>query len=85
MTLVGATVPSVASLLESPIVTLAVGWLVSTSVNVAWPPASVVTSPEVGVTVIPEASLSRLLTVTLGGLMPLYAGSLLTAAAVVML
>ena len=33
-------------------VTSAVGWLVSTTVKVAVPPASVVIRPEVGVTVI---------------------------------
>ena len=47
----GATVPSVKSLDESPIVTFAVGWLVSTTVNVAVPPPSVV-APDSGVTVI---------------------------------
>ena len=36
------TVPSVASLDDRPIVTSAVGWLFSTTVNVAVPPASVV-------------------------------------------
>ena len=70
-TLAGPTVPSVRSLLETPTVTLAVGWLVSTTVKVAWPPASVVTRPEVGVTVMPAASSSVLVTETSGGLMPL--------------
>src|SRR2546427_505362 len=37
-TLAGATVPSVRSELVSPTVTLAVGWLVKTTVNVAVPP-----------------------------------------------
>ena len=62
VTLAGATVPSAVSVLESPIETLAVGWLVSTMLNVAVPPASVVVSPDVGLTVIPTASLSVLVT-----------------------
>src|SRR5262245_39236730 len=54
----GDTVPSAVLELDRPIVTSAVGWLVSTTVNVAVPPASVVTRPDVGLTVIPAASLS---------------------------
>jgi len=50
----GATVPSVVSEDERGMVTSAVGWELSTIVNDAVPPDSVVTSPEVGVTVIPE-------------------------------
>ena len=46
-----------------PIVTSAVGCASSTTVNVAVPPASVVTRPLVGVTVIPAVSLSVLVTV----------------------
>ena len=65
--LVGLTVPSVRSELESPTATLLVGWLVSTTVNAAVPPASVVTRPEVGVTVMPAASLSLLVTDTSAG------------------
>ena len=42
----GETVPSVVSLLLTPIVTLAVGWMLSLTVNVAVPPASVVLSAE---------------------------------------
>src|SRR2546426_120249 len=53
VTLAGATVPSVRSLDDNPIVTFVVGWLFRTTVNVAVPPASVVVSPEVGFTVIP--------------------------------
>src|SRR2546428_873087 len=49
----GATVPSVRSFDDNPIVTFAVGWLFRTAVNVALPPASVVVSPEVAFTVIP--------------------------------
>ena len=45
-------------------VTFAVGWLVSTTVNVAVPPASVVVRPVVGVTVMPAVSLSVLVTAT---------------------
>ena len=45
---------------DSAMVTSAVGCVFSTTVKVAVPPASVVTRPEVGVTVIPAASLSVL-------------------------
>ncbi len=38
----GETVPSLVSLDDRPIVTFALGWLFSTTVNVAVPPASVV-------------------------------------------
>src|SRR2546426_11958147 len=41
VTLDGATVPSVRSLDDNPIVTFAAGWLVKATVNVAVPPASV--------------------------------------------
>ncbi len=71
VTLAGATVPSVRSLLESPTVTFAVGWLVSTMVNVAVPPASVVVRPEVGFTVIPATSSSVLVAETSAGSIPL--------------
>ncbi len=59
VTLAGATVPSVRSLLVSPTVTFAVGWVSRTTVNVAVPPASVVTRPEVGATVIPGTFAAR--------------------------
>ena len=64
MRLAGLTVPSVVSLELRPMVTSAVGCDVSTTVNVAVPPASVVVRPEVGVTVMPAASLSVLVTET---------------------
>ena len=67
----GATVPSAVFELLNPIVTFAVGWLVSTTVNVAVPPASVVVRPLVGLTVIPAASLSVLVTDTSPGFRPL--------------
>ena len=67
----GAAPPSVASELDSPIVTSAVGWLASTTVNVAVPPASVVTSPAVGLTVIPAVSSSWLVADTSEGSRPL--------------
>ena len=50
----GPTVPSVVSLELRPIVTSAIGRDVSTTVNVAVPPASVVVRPLVGVTVMRE-------------------------------
>src|SRR5262245_21582696 len=55
---------------ERPMVTLAVGWLWSTIAKLALPPASVVTNPDVGLTVIPAVSSSRLVTVTSGGFSP---------------
>ena len=51
--LAGKTDPSVGSLDDSRIITLAVGCVLSFTVKVAVPPASVVTKPEVGLTVIP--------------------------------
>ena len=64
--LAGDTVPSVASLLLTPIVTSPVGWVSSTTVNVAVPPASVV-APLIGETVIPAVSLSMLVDRHIGG------------------
>src|SRR5437867_679030 len=60
----GATVPSVRSLDDNPIITFAEGWVFRTTVNVAVPPDSVVVSPEVGFTVIPATSLSVFVTDT---------------------
>ena len=71
VTLDGLTVPSATFELERPIETFAVGWDVSTMVNVAVPPASVVVSPLVGVTVNPAASLSVFVTDTSAGFRPL--------------
>jgi len=64
VTLPALTVPSVVSVELSPIVTSAVGWAFNTTVNVAVPPASVVTSPDVGTTVIPAVSSLVLVTET---------------------
>ena len=64
ITLAGLTVPSVTSFEIKPIVTSAVGCEVRTTVKVAVPPASLVVSPDVGVTVMPAVSLSRLVTDT---------------------
>ena len=61
--LAGPTVPSVVSPELRPTVTSAVGRDVSTTVNVAVPPASVV-GPEIGETVIPALSLSVFVTET---------------------
>jgi len=72
----------VASELVSVIVTLAVGTVVSRTVNWAVPQPSVVVRPAVGVTTKPAASLSRLTAATSGGFRPLYFGSLLASAAV---
>src|SRR5262245_2789 len=68
---VGDTVPSLGSELESPRLTLDDGWLVSTTVKVALPPASVVVSPDTGSTAIPRASSSRFVTATFAGSTPL--------------
>ena len=51
--------------------TSAVGCVVRTTVNVAVPPASVVVNPAVGVTVMPETSLSVLVTATSATVIPL--------------
>src|SRR5262249_62216840 len=51
------TVPSAVLLEDTGIVTSAVGWLVSTTLNEAWPPASVAV-PENAGTEMPAASLS---------------------------
>ena len=64
VTLAGATVPSLTSSLESAIVTSAVGWLPSTTVNVAVPPASVVIRPASGEMVMFAASSSEFVTAT---------------------
>ena len=66
----GLTVPSLASLELSAMLTSAVGSVVRTTVNVAVPPASVVVNPAVGVTVMPEASLSVLVTPTSATVIP---------------
>ena len=62
--LAGETVPSAALLLESAIVTSAVGCAFITTVKLALPPASVVVSPATGVTEIPATSSSVLLSET---------------------
>ena len=69
--LVLSIVPSAMLLLVNGMVTSAVGWLFKTTVNVAFPPASVVVKPVVGVTVMPLVSLSVLLTATSVALTPL--------------
>ena len=66
----GETVPSEVSELLTPIVTLAVGWELSFTVNVAVPPASVVL-PLMLLTVKPAVSSSVLVTVTSTGFRPL--------------
>ena len=66
----GETVPSLVSELLTPIVTLAVGWEFSFTVNVAVPPASVVL-PLILLTVKPSVSLSVLVTETSFGFKPL--------------
>src|SRR5262249_56129420 len=63
------TVPSDGSELASENVTLAAGWLVSFTLKVAIPPASVVVSPVTGVIAKPAASLSTLVSATVAGLM----------------
>ena len=65
--LAGTTVPSVGSLELRAIVTSAVGCVVSTTVKVAVPPRFGRRQPVVGVTVMPAASLSVLVTATSAG------------------
>ncbi len=67
---VGATVPSVTSLELSDIVTSLVGCVFSTTVKIAVCPASLVTRPLVGVTVIPTVSSSTFVTATSAALYP---------------
>ncbi len=69
--LAGETVPSPVSLLTIGSVTLAVGWLVNTTVKLAVPPASVVIRPLVGLTVMSALSSSTLVTSTSAGSRPL--------------
>src|SRR2546428_638028 len=67
----GATVPSVTSLEESPIVTSAVGCVTSTNVEIAAPPASVVVTAATGATVMHATSSSVLVTDTSAAFIPL--------------
>ncbi len=69
--LVGATEPSAPFPDETGTATSATGWLVSTTVNVAVPPASVVTRPATGDTVMPATSLSSFVTETSVAFWPL--------------
>ena len=64
-------VPSVVSLELSPMVTSAVGCELSTTANVAVPPASVVVRPAVGLTMMPTVLLSMLVTETSAASIPL--------------
>src|SRR5262245_49950089 len=67
----GDGVPSPGRDDERLMVTLAEGVDLRTTVNVAVPPDSDVTRPDVGETMISAASLSRLVTATSGGFTPL--------------
>src|SRR5215471_2553769 len=51
-----STLPSAGLLVVTGMTTSAVGWLPSTTVNVVWPPDSLVTSPDTGVTSTPTAA-----------------------------
>ena len=68
--LAGETVPSAVLLLDTGITTSAVGLLPSTIVNVVVPPASVVTRPASGATVMPTTSSSELVADTSTGSRP---------------
>jgi hypothetical protein len=72
--LAGATVPSPVFELARGIVTLAVGWLVSFTVNVADVRFSLV-CPEIADTVNPATSLSAMFTVAVDGLITVYVGA----------
>src|SRR5438477_379779 len=76
------TVPSAVLGEVSENVTLAVGLELRMIENVAVPPASVVARPIVGLTVMPGVSSSVLTAETSAGFKPLYFGSVLVAAAV---
>ena len=52
----GLTVPSAVLLLESPMLTFAVGFRLRTTVNVAMSPPSLVFKPLTGLTVMPAES-----------------------------
>src|SRR5205085_1499873 len=67
-------VPSATFELLTPMITSALGWVLRRTENVACPAASVVISPDVGVTVIPGVSLSALVTVRSAGFSALYFG-----------
>ena len=75
--------PSAVLLLDTGMTTSAVGWLLSRTVKLAVPPASVVTRPAVGLTVMPATSLSVLVTETSAASTPEYLGSVLAAGRVV--
>src|SRR5258706_6468197 len=59
-------VASVGSVVARLIWVGAVGWVLNATVNVAWPPVSVVTRPLVLLIVIPAVSLSLFVTLTFG-------------------
>src|ERR1044072_4741154 len=63
-------VASAGSLLATGIATLAVGWLLRRTVKLAVPPASVVTRPVVGVTVMAGSLLSVFAPDTSAGFVP---------------
>ena len=65
-----ATVPSERSLDENPTETSAEGWESRTTVKPSVPPASVVTRPEVGVTVMPAGMGPERLSTTLSKALP---------------
>ena len=65
------TAPSALLLLETGMTTSASGWLSRCTAKVAVPPASVVTRPAVGVTVMPATSSSVFFADTSAGLSPL--------------
>jgi hypothetical protein len=62
-----STPPSVASLEAIGITTSAVGWLSSTTLKLALPPASLVPRPATGVTEMPATSSSAFTTLTSAG------------------
>ncbi len=80
----GETAPSAGLLEVSAMVTLAVGFEFSLTVNVAEPPASVVIKPLIGETIMPASSSSIFTTDTSEAFVPLYLVSVLVAGAVTM-
>src|SRR6185503_4381677 len=79
------SVPSAVLLEATGITTSAVGSLLSTTLKLAVPPASVVARPETGMTSMPAASSSALLTATSAGSIAAYAASSLATGPVTML
>ena len=78
----GLTVPSVGVLLDRPMVTSPLGAALSATVNVSRAPDSLVTRPDVGITMTPAVSLSMFVSLTSAASTPSKVLSSLFAGAV---